>query len=858
MKLLNKAVACGLAVTLVATCNGPADTALAEKKVSLSKKTVKVTVGQAATVKVKNASKTVKWSSNKKKIATVSASGKKKATAKIKGIAAGKATITAKVGKKKLTCNVTVKNTVSKVKSVTVDPLDTSCVVLTMKKKTAVNVSDLVVAKKNYKEGTYNYKPTIKTIASADQITYRIYLDSSISKGDWLKVTYKKTDSVEQQYINKVFGISTNKYVQKGKLTKEYANEYFQNTVGTVQYSLVSGKLPAGMTLNTKRGVIKGIPTTAGSYTFTIQAKDELGRSAKAKVTYNIYDETVLMVSDASAYVRLDDYVEARLADTTTNVPGQTVYESVPIHPYGGSGKYTFTLATPDIANVRLSTDIKDAAGQVTKQNAETANLYLPFEMTEGEHTYSVTVTDAQNPNLTQTINIKVTATKYYNVSGTAKDIFGSNLTGNEIYFYPAGSTYAESYVRKFTYTKETYSSRNEYYTNYMDYTSKAGSDSTSTTVGTQVGTYAAELPAGEYIVKINSEADGIRYQMNEKVKVTADGMHPVTVPIRFYSVSAVATYANGNAIANTKVYFEMKDRQYETTESSDMNFSVTTDANGSFIASLPSNKYAAYIIDSDGNRQYFTTDVQVKDADVNLTEFKVAIERYIVEGVASKIYSDSEQPVVMKNTTLRIYNDKGSYSEVVTTETGAFKVGLPGNATYTVKASIDGVWHTIGTIAVTNANVTGQNLVYNIKTETANATPIALGKDTPFTVSGSGVVIAKFDCTESGYYSMTANGPYVDYMSMYIFSQNADYPMQHSESDYYKGTSMTTVQNVYMTKGNAYYIMFVPENTSTENSRRSIAPGTYTLKIMQTRKDYDDNYSDVNNDYSSSYDDEQ
>ena len=211
MRLFNKAVACGLAVTLVMTCNGPSDTALAAKKVSLSKKTVTVTVGKTATVKVKNASKTVKWSTNKKKVATVSASGKKKATAKIKGVSAGKATITAKVGSKKLKCSVTVKKAVSKIKTVTVDPLDTSCVVLTMKKATAVNVSDLVVAKKNYKEGSYNYKPTIKTIASADQITYRIYLDSSISKGDWLKVTYNKTDSVEQQYISKVSGFSTDR-----------------------------------------------------------------------------------------------------------------------------------------------------------------------------------------------------------------------------------------------------------------------------------------------------------------------------------------------------------------------------------------------------------------------------------------------------------------------------------------------------------------------------------------------------------------------------------------------------------------------------------------------------------------------
>lgn len=845
MRLFNKAVACGLAVTLVMTCNGPSDTALAAKKESLSKKNVTLTVGKTATVKVKNASKAVKWSTNKKKIATVTASGKKKATAKIKGVSAGKATITAKVGTKKLSCKVTVKKAVSKIKSVSVDPLDTSCVVLTMKKATPVNVSDLVVAKKNYKEGSYNYKPTIKTIASADQITYRIYLDSSIAKGDWLKVTYNKTDSVEQQYINKVYGYTMTEYVKKGKLTKEYASQYFSNTVGTVQYSLVSGKLPEGMTLNTKRGVIKGIPTTAGSYKFTIQAKDELGRSAKATLTYNIYDETVLMVPNTSLNVRLDDYVDARVADTTTNTPGVSYYESTTIRPYGGSGKYTFALAATDVPNVRLSTDVKDANGQVVQESAATSQLYVPYEITEGEHTYSVTVTDVQNPSLIQTINVTVIAKKYYNITGTAKDSLGSDLTGNELYFYPVGSTSSESYVRKVGFTKDTYEGANTYDVKNYNYTSTVGSSSADAALaGDKRGTYAAELPAGEYIVKINSDADDIRYQMNDHVVVTADGMQPVTAPIRFYSVSAVATYANGNPIANTKVYFEMKDRQYETRESSDMNFSVTTDERGMFIASLPANKYAAYVIDSDGNREYFTTDVKVTDADVTLNEFKVAIERYMIEGTASRV-SSYGNPTIMKNTTLRVYDEKGVYSSIMTTETGTFKIGVPGNATYTIKAYINGTWRVLGAVTVTNANVTGQNLMYSFDTEMALATPLALGTDTPVTVTGSGVAIAKFECTESGYYNVEATGAYTDNSRLYVYSKDSEYLLDNSQN---YNSSKTTVSSVRFTKGNTYYIMFIPENNSEASSNYCVAMGNYTLKVTQQSKiddSYYNNYSD-------------
>ena len=81
----------GKTVTLKATSN---DTA----------KTVTYTTSnKAVTLKLKNNKAKVKWSSSNKKIATVSKKGK------VKGKKAGKATITAKVGKKKYKCKITVK-----------------------------------------------------------------------------------------------------------------------------------------------------------------------------------------------------------------------------------------------------------------------------------------------------------------------------------------------------------------------------------------------------------------------------------------------------------------------------------------------------------------------------------------------------------------------------------------------------------------------------------------------------------------------------------------------------------------------------------------------------------------------------
>ena len=75
----------------------------ASAKVKLNKKTVTLTVGKSVKLKLKGTKKKVKWSSSKKSVATVNPKGK--VTAKKKGTA----TITAKVGKKKYKCKVTVK-----------------------------------------------------------------------------------------------------------------------------------------------------------------------------------------------------------------------------------------------------------------------------------------------------------------------------------------------------------------------------------------------------------------------------------------------------------------------------------------------------------------------------------------------------------------------------------------------------------------------------------------------------------------------------------------------------------------------------------------------------------------------------
>lgn len=75
--------------------------------VKISKKSMTINAGKTSVIKVLNTTKKLTWTSSKKTVATVKATGK--TTAKITAKKAGTTTITAKVGGKKYTCKVSVK-----------------------------------------------------------------------------------------------------------------------------------------------------------------------------------------------------------------------------------------------------------------------------------------------------------------------------------------------------------------------------------------------------------------------------------------------------------------------------------------------------------------------------------------------------------------------------------------------------------------------------------------------------------------------------------------------------------------------------------------------------------------------------
>src|SRR5215475_5275397 len=76
-------------------------------------------------------------------------------------------------------------------------------------------------------------------------------------------------------------------------------------TTPPVTWSVVSGSLPAGLTLNASTGAVTGTPTAVGSTTFTLQAKDSStpAQTGTASSTINVYAPLVISstVPDAVA-----------------------------------------------------------------------------------------------------------------------------------------------------------------------------------------------------------------------------------------------------------------------------------------------------------------------------------------------------------------------------------------------------------------------------------------------------------------------------------------------------------------------------------------------------------------------------
>jgi len=142
-------------------------------------------------------------------------------------------------------------------------------------------------------------------------------------------------------------------------------------------WSISSGSLPAGLSLNASTGTITGTPTTVGSSTFTVQVKDSNSVTATKSLTITIY---------------------APLSITTTSLPGGTTgtYYNQPLAATGGKTPYNWSIASGSLP-VGLSINVN--TGSIMGTPTAT-----------GTSTFTVQVTDANGTVATKSLSISIAA----------------------------------------------------------------------------------------------------------------------------------------------------------------------------------------------------------------------------------------------------------------------------------------------------------------------------------------------------------------------------------------------------------------------------------------------------------------
>jgi signal transduction histidine kinase/sugar lactone lactonase YvrE len=101
--------------------------------------------------------------------------------------------------------------------------------------------------------------------------------------------TIRATDGVTTADREFVIGTEEARYIKlqdqnfsEATKNESYLAQIFAGPIhGTALFSLTSGVLPAGLSLNGGTGQITGTPTTSGSYTFTVSVQDKTGQDSR-------------------------------------------------------------------------------------------------------------------------------------------------------------------------------------------------------------------------------------------------------------------------------------------------------------------------------------------------------------------------------------------------------------------------------------------------------------------------------------------------------------------------------------------------------------------------------------------------
>jgi large repetitive protein len=171
--------------------------------------------------------------------------------------------------------------------------------------------------------------------------------------------------------------VITTMSLQGGTVAAAYS-QTLANTGGTspVSWAVVGGSLPPGLSLAAGTGVISGVPTTAGTSSFTVRVTDNVGAIASQ----------ALSITLASA-----------LSVTTASLPGSTVgipAYSTTLARAGGTGPFSWSIPTGTLpAGLTLNPGTGEIAG--TPSAAATA-------------TFTVRVTDSVGATASKAMSIVI------------------------------------------------------------------------------------------------------------------------------------------------------------------------------------------------------------------------------------------------------------------------------------------------------------------------------------------------------------------------------------------------------------------------------------------------------------------
>ncbi|GLZ39298.1 putative Ig domain-containing protein [Actinokineospora sp. NBRC 105648] len=230
----------------------------------------------------------------------------------------------------------------------------------------------------------------------------------------------------------------------------------FTVTDGTAPFtwSIPSGALPPGLTLNTSTGVLSGTPTTAGSYTFTVQVTDASGQTATKSVTIVIAAQPTMTFTPPAGEVGVAYTTQPTVTGGTSPITYAVTAGSLPggltLNTSTGvvsgtpttAGSYTYTLTATDAFNqtaaktVTVAIAARPTLSTATPPAPQVGVAYsTSFDVTGGTAPYSWALTAGSLPpgltlnTATGVLSGTPTTTGTYSFSVTVIDAFGQTAT---------------------------------------------------------------------------------------------------------------------------------------------------------------------------------------------------------------------------------------------------------------------------------------------------------------------------------------------------------------------------------------------------------------------------------------------